>query len=69
MAKEATMPKAKVVTQTDSFVSSIENKIKSEEQCKKCIETCRACTEKDKNLRSRDIEFTKIENIFKEKCN
>ncbi|MFS7904366.1 hypothetical protein Hanom_Chr01g00035181 [Helianthus anomalus] len=37
--------------------------------CKKCMETCNACTGKDKNLRSRDIEFTKIENIFKEKCN
>ncbi|MFS7978380.1 hypothetical protein Hanom_Chr10g00914851 [Helianthus anomalus] len=41
---------------------------KTEEQCRKCMETCSACTEKDENLRSRNFEFTKIENIFKEKC-
>ncbi|MFS7937062.1 hypothetical protein Hanom_Chr05g00423091 [Helianthus anomalus] len=33
------------------------------------MEMCKSCTEKDNNLRSRDIEFTKIEKIFKEKCN
>ncbi|KAF5813676.1 putative transcription factor interactor and regulator CCHC(Zn) family [Helianthus annuus] len=37
-------------------------------ECKKCMETCRACTEKDEQLRTRDLEFTKIENVFKEKC-
>ncbi|MFS7954289.1 hypothetical protein Hanom_Chr07g00628541 [Helianthus anomalus] len=41
---------------------------KNEVQCRKCMETCNACTEKDENLRSRNIEFTKIENVFKEKC-
>ncbi|MFS7968644.1 hypothetical protein Hanom_Chr09g00800021 [Helianthus anomalus] len=29
--------------------------------------TCSACLEKDENLKSRNIEFTKIENVFKEK--
>ncbi|KAJ0458539.1 putative transcription factor interactor and regulator CCHC(Zn) family [Helianthus annuus] len=38
------------------------------EQCKKCMEPCRACTEKDEQFRTRELEFTKIENIFKEKC-
>ncbi|MFS7945877.1 hypothetical protein Hanom_Chr06g00529281 [Helianthus anomalus] len=33
------------------------------------METCSACIDKDENLRSRSIEFTKIENIFKEKYN
>ncbi|MFS7904571.1 hypothetical protein Hanom_Chr01g00037671 [Helianthus anomalus] len=33
------------------------------------METCRVCIEKDEHLRSRNIEFTKIEHIFKEKCN
>ncbi|MFS8007041.1 hypothetical protein Hanom_Chr14g01256291 [Helianthus anomalus] len=33
------------------------------------METCSAYNEKDENLRSRNIEFTKIEHIFKEKCN
>ncbi|MFS7927318.1 hypothetical protein Hanom_Chr04g00307661 [Helianthus anomalus] len=37
-------------------------------QCRKCMETCRANTEKEEKLKSRDIEFTKIENVFKEKC-
>ncbi|MFS7963166.1 hypothetical protein Hanom_Chr08g00734911 [Helianthus anomalus] len=32
------------------------------------METCKGCTEKDDNIRSRDIEFTKIERIFKGKC-
>ncbi|MFS7919881.1 hypothetical protein Hanom_Chr03g00217831 [Helianthus anomalus] len=43
-------------------------KNQKEKQCRKCIEICSACTEKDENLRSRNIEFTKIENVFKEKC-
>ncbi|MFS7986993.1 hypothetical protein Hanom_Chr11g01016791 [Helianthus anomalus] len=41
---------------------------KNEVQCRKCMEICSACTEKDENLRFRKIEFTKIENVFKEKC-
>ncbi|MFS7978795.1 hypothetical protein Hanom_Chr10g00919631 [Helianthus anomalus] len=32
------------------------------------METCNACTEKDENLKSRNIKFTKIETVFKEKC-
>ncbi|KAJ0852855.1 putative transcription factor interactor and regulator CCHC(Zn) family [Helianthus annuus] len=42
--------------------------LKPIEQCKKCMEPCRACTEKDEQFRTRELEFTKIENIFKEKC-
>ncbi|MFS7962822.1 hypothetical protein Hanom_Chr08g00731011 [Helianthus anomalus] len=41
---------------------------KNDERCRKCMDTCSACTEKDKNLRSRNIEFTKIEDVFKVKC-
>ncbi|MFS7954105.1 hypothetical protein Hanom_Chr07g00626421 [Helianthus anomalus] len=41
---------------------------KNEVQYKKYMETCSVCTTKDENLRSRNIEFTKIENLFKEKC-
>ncbi|MFS7905550.1 hypothetical protein Hanom_Chr01g00048991 [Helianthus anomalus] len=67
--KEATVPKAEVITLTDSSVSLNKIEIKTEEQYKKCMETCSACTEKDRNMRSIDIEFTKIERIFKEKCN
>ncbi|KAM0071966.1 putative transcription factor interactor and regulator CCHC(Zn) family [Helianthus debilis subsp. tardiflorus] len=48
--------------------SNSETQIKIVEQCKKCMETCRACTEKDEKFRTRDLEFTKMENIFKEKC-
>ncbi|MFS7946069.1 hypothetical protein Hanom_Chr06g00531691 [Helianthus anomalus] len=74
------LEKIELKTQTESSESS--NKVKSmgnnneisdksdnknEEQCKKCMETCSALTEKDENLRSRYIEFTKIENVFKEK--
>ncbi|MFS8002188.1 hypothetical protein Hanom_Chr13g01199131 [Helianthus anomalus] len=32
------------------------------------METCSACTEKDEKFRTRDIEFIKIEKVFKEKC-
>ncbi|MFS7986256.1 hypothetical protein Hanom_Chr11g01008191 [Helianthus anomalus] len=49
-------------------VNSDSEMLKPIEQCKNCMETCRACTEKDENIRTRDLEFTKIENIFKEKC-
>ncbi|KAJ0795415.1 hypothetical protein HanPI659440_Chr04g0150211 [Helianthus annuus] len=68
-AKEATMPKTEVLIQTVFSVSTNKIDNKTNDQCKKCVETCSACTEKDKNLRSRDTEFTKIEIIFKEKCN
>ncbi|KAM0014135.1 hypothetical protein Hdeb2414_s0037g00732211 [Helianthus debilis subsp. tardiflorus] len=40
---------------------------KTVEQCKKCMETCSACTEKVENFRTRDIEVTNIEKVFKEK--
>ncbi|MFS7905820.1 hypothetical protein Hanom_Chr01g00052171 [Helianthus anomalus] len=33
------------------------------------METCNACIAKDKSLRSDNVEFTKIEKVFKEKCN
>ncbi|MFS7911808.1 hypothetical protein Hanom_Chr02g00122421 [Helianthus anomalus] len=72
--------KIKVNTQTNSSESSNkdesmgnndENGKQSEDkndvQCRKCMKTCRACAEKDENLKSRDIEFTKIENVFKTK--
>ena len=49
-------------------VNSDSEVLKPIEQCKKCMEPCRACTEKDKQFRTRELEFTKIENIFKEKC-
>ncbi|MFS7972047.1 hypothetical protein Hanom_Chr09g00840011 [Helianthus anomalus] len=66
--KEVEVPDTEVITQTES--SEMLNKIdhKTTEQCKKCMETCRTCTEKDDNLRSKEIEITKIEKIFKEKC-
>ncbi|MFS8031929.1 hypothetical protein Hanom_Chr17g01551641 [Helianthus anomalus] len=71
----------KVETQTESTKSS--NQVKSvgkndendekpenknEVLCRKCMESCSACIEKDENLKSRNIEFIKIENLFKEKC-
>ncbi|KAJ0540355.1 putative transcription factor interactor and regulator CCHC(Zn) family [Helianthus annuus] len=49
-------------------VNSDSENLKLIEQCKKCMEPCRACTEKDEQFKTRDLEFTKIENIFKEKC-
>ncbi|MFS7888701.1 hypothetical protein Hanom_Chr00s000001g01598221 [Helianthus anomalus] len=45
-----------------------QSKNRNEEQCRKCMQSCSACTEKDEMLKSRDAEFTKIENVFKEKC-
>ncbi|MFS8034505.1 hypothetical protein Hanom_Chr17g01581901 [Helianthus anomalus] len=32
------------------------------------METRSTCIEKDEKLKSRDIEFTKIEKVFKDKC-
>ncbi|KAJ0851059.1 putative transcription factor interactor and regulator CCHC(Zn) family [Helianthus annuus] len=49
-------------------VNSDSEVLKPAEQCKKCMEPCRACTEKDEQFRTKDLEFTKIENIFKNKC-
>ncbi|KAJ0620903.1 hypothetical protein HanIR_Chr01g0002661 [Helianthus annuus] len=49
-------------------VNSDSENLKLIVQCKKCMEPCRACTKKDEQFRTRDLEFTKIENIFKEKC-
>ncbi|MFS7903784.1 hypothetical protein Hanom_Chr01g00028141 [Helianthus anomalus] len=66
-AKETTVPKTEV-TQIESSEMLNKSEHKTAEQCKKWMETCRACTEKDNNLRYRDIEFTKIERILKEKC-
>ncbi|MFS7917254.1 hypothetical protein Hanom_Chr03g00186901 [Helianthus anomalus] len=37
-------------------------------QCRKCMETSSDCTDKDEKLKSRDIEFTKIEKVLKDKC-
>ncbi|MFS7966368.1 hypothetical protein Hanom_Chr09g00772921 [Helianthus anomalus] len=48
--------------------NDFKSETKTEVQCRKCMKTCNTCTEKDENLRSRNIEFTKIEYIFKEKC-
>ncbi|MFS7996977.1 putative transcription factor interactor and regulator CCHC(Zn) family [Helianthus anomalus] len=59
-AKEAKVPNTKVKTQSEYFETLNQSDHKTDEQCKKCMETCKACTEKDDNLRSRDIEFTKI---------
>ncbi|KAF5778302.1 putative transcription factor interactor and regulator CCHC(Zn) family [Helianthus annuus] len=42
--------------------------IETVEKCKKCMETCRACTEKDEQFRTRNLEFNKIEEVFKNKC-
>ncbi|MFS7919971.1 hypothetical protein Hanom_Chr03g00218861 [Helianthus anomalus] len=66
--KEATVPNTEV-TQNESSEILNKSEHKIAEQYKKCMETCRACTKKDNNLRSIYIEFTKIEKIFKEKCN
>ncbi|MFS8020088.1 hypothetical protein Hanom_Chr15g01411431 [Helianthus anomalus] len=63
-AKKVEVPITEVNTSTESF----EVLNKTDEQCKKCIETCSACTEKDEKFRTRDLEFTKIEKVFKEKC-
>ncbi|MFS7935800.1 hypothetical protein Hanom_Chr05g00407811 [Helianthus anomalus] len=61
MAQESEVPNVEVKTQTESSEMLDKSDNKSDEQCKKCMETCKACTKKDKNLRSRDIDFTKIE--------
>ncbi|MFS8035008.1 hypothetical protein Hanom_Chr17g01587941 [Helianthus anomalus] len=66
--ENATVPIVEVGIQSKSSEMLEKVDYKIDEQCKKCMETCKACTEKDNNLRSRDIEFTKIEKIFKEKC-
>ncbi|XP_035843864.1 septation ring formation regulator EzrA-like [Helianthus annuus] len=62
-ANETTVLITEVTTQSDTS-DQID---KTEQQCKKCMETCSACTEKDEKLKIRDIEFTKIEKIFKNK--
>ncbi|MFS7947445.1 hypothetical protein Hanom_Chr06g00548361 [Helianthus anomalus] len=46
--------------------SKVLNKI--DEQCMKCMETCSDCTKKDEKFRTRNLEFTKIEEVFKNKC-
>ncbi|XP_022024933.1 tropomyosin-like [Helianthus annuus] len=58
----------KIQTESSKSLNNDENVDKTEEKCRKCMETCRACTEKDENLKSGDIEFTKIETVFKTKC-
>ncbi|MFS7918459.1 hypothetical protein Hanom_Chr03g00201301 [Helianthus anomalus] len=67
-AEKATVPNAEVRTQSESAEMFDKSDHKTDEQCKKCMETYKACTEKDENLRSRNIVITKIEKIFKEKC-
>ncbi|MFS8033035.1 hypothetical protein Hanom_Chr17g01564721 [Helianthus anomalus] len=67
-AEKATVPNAKVKIQSESSKMFDKSCHETDEQCKKCMETCKACTKKDENLRSRNIEITKIEKIFKEKC-
>ncbi|KAM0013533.1 hypothetical protein Hdeb2414_s0042g00740311 [Helianthus debilis subsp. tardiflorus] len=62
-ANETTVPITEVTTQSDTS-DQID---KAEQQCKKCMETCSSCTEKDEKLKITDIEFTKIEKIFKNK--
>ncbi|MFS8020348.1 hypothetical protein Hanom_Chr15g01414491 [Helianthus anomalus] len=49
-------------------VNSDSEILKIVEQCKKCMETCSDCTIKDEKFRTRDLEFTKIEEVFKIKC-
>ncbi|KAF5805179.1 putative transcription factor interactor and regulator CCHC(Zn) family [Helianthus annuus] len=63
--EETKVPVIEVIIQTDTS-DKIDNE--AEQQCKKCKETCSACIEKDEKLNKRDIEFTKINKIFKEKC-
>ncbi|KAJ0484297.1 putative transcription factor interactor and regulator CCHC(Zn) family [Helianthus annuus] len=63
--EETKVPVIEVIIQTDTS-DKIDNE--AEQQCKKCMETCSACIEKDEKLNNRDIEFTKINKIFKEKC-
>ncbi|MFS7996797.1 hypothetical protein Hanom_Chr12g01134031 [Helianthus anomalus] len=63
MEEKVEVPITEVNISTDSEVLN-----KNAEQCKKCMETCSACTEKDEKFRTRDLEFTKIEKVFKEKC-
>ncbi|MFS7995281.1 hypothetical protein Hanom_Chr12g01116151 [Helianthus anomalus] len=81
-AEEAEVPdQTEVKTQTESSESSnkdesmgnnIENNEQSDNkkdvQCRKCMETCSVCIENDEKLKSRNVEFTKIEKVFKEKC-
>ncbi|MFS7947777.1 hypothetical protein Hanom_Chr06g00552211 [Helianthus anomalus] len=62
-AKKAKMPITEVNTTTDSEIIN-----KTVQQCKKCMEMCSACTEKDEKFRTRDLEFTKIKEVFKNKC-
>ncbi|KAF5782104.1 putative transcription factor interactor and regulator CCHC(Zn) family [Helianthus annuus] len=71
VAKEAEVPKTEVVTQTESskLLNIIDNK--TDEQCKKCMETCNACTENDKKkniYKTKDMERSKIERVFNDKC-
>ncbi|XP_035845918.1 golgin subfamily A member 6-like protein 1 [Helianthus annuus] len=36
-------------------------------ECKKCMEPCSACTEKNEKLRTRDLDFNKIEKVLPKK--
>ncbi|MFS7912965.1 hypothetical protein Hanom_Chr02g00136111 [Helianthus anomalus] len=40
---------------------------KTEVQCRKCMEPSGACTEKAETLKSRNIEFTKFDDLLKER--
>ncbi|KAM0057614.1 putative transcription factor interactor and regulator CCHC(Zn) family [Helianthus debilis subsp. tardiflorus] len=68
---EAEMKQTEAAENTEvpnTEVHSDSENLKLINQCKKCMEPCRACTEKDEQFRTKELEFTKIENIFKEKC-
>ncbi|MFS7980862.1 hypothetical protein Hanom_Chr10g00944161 [Helianthus anomalus] len=56
------------MTQTESSESSNKDENKTDDQCKKCVETCSVYTENDEKFKIRDMEFNKIEIVFKDKC-
>ncbi|XP_022042023.1 interaptin-like [Helianthus annuus] len=68
-AEKTTVSSAEVNIQSESSKMLDKSVLKTDEQYKKCMEMCKACTEKDNSLRFRNIEFIKIEKIFKDKCN
>ncbi|MFS7967582.1 hypothetical protein Hanom_Chr09g00787411 [Helianthus anomalus] len=56
------------LNQVRSMNKIVENgkETENEEQWRNCMEPCKACTEKDKALKSRNAEFTKINDLLKE---
>ncbi|MFS7919100.1 hypothetical protein Hanom_Chr03g00208911 [Helianthus anomalus] len=69
MAEEVMVPNVEVKNESEFSKMLDKSDHKTDEQCKKCMETCKVCTEKDNSIRSKEIEFTKIEKNFKEKYN